>query len=75
MPSSPGWDDASSLLSPSVRPAQGSCKKHRIARRKDGVCMMCRKEELEAENGRGWKLLVAAVMVAVTGTAIAAVLI
>lgn len=37
--------------------------------------MMCRKEELEAENGRGWKILVSIVLLAVAGGAVAAALV
>lgn len=75
MPSSSAWDDTSSLSSPSIKPSNGSCKKHRIARRSDGVCMMCRKEELEADTGRGWKILVSVVLLAVAGGAVAAALV
>jgi hypothetical protein len=70
----PSWDEKSSLSS-SLRPSRGICKKHKISRRSDGVCLLCRKEELAHDNGRGWKIIVALMVIAVISGGIVAALV
>jgi hypothetical protein len=51
--------------SPSTKSTRAICKKHRIARDKNGVCMLCRKEEATQASSLGWKLMVAFILLAV----------
>lgn len=51
--------------SPSTKSTRAICKKHRIARDKNGVCMLCRKEEATQASGLGWKLMVAFILLSV----------
>lgn len=41
------------------------CKKHKIARGKNGECILCKKEEAASASGLGWKLMVAFIILAV----------
>lgn len=70
------WDDASSLSSAGkARSSRAMCKQHKIARGKDGACVLCRREEVQKSSGAGWKLIVGLITVAVVGSAIAAAMI
>lgn len=51
--------------SPSTKSTRAICKKHKIARDKNGVCMLCRKEEATQSSGLGWKLMVAFILLSV----------
>ena len=46
-------------------PMMSACDSHGIALSGDGVCLLCKKERLESDKGRGWKVLVAVMLVAI----------
>jgi hypothetical protein len=52
-------------VSPSTKSSRAICKKHKIAKGKNGECMLCRKEEAASATGLGWKLMVAFIVLAV----------
>ncbi len=63
---------APSIPSSGTVSSRAVCKKHRIARGKDGRCMLCAKEELRSGSGAGWKVLVLlGVLAVLVGTAVA----
>jgi hypothetical protein len=72
------WDEASSLSKVSsiagraTRQTRSTCESHGIALSADGVCLLCKKERLESDKGRGWKILVAVMLVALAAGALLA---
>lgn len=57
---------------PGTKSSRSVCKKHKIARGKNGECMLCRKEEASSSSGLGWKLMVAFIVLAVVMSAVIA---
>ena len=65
-PASPGQTN------PGTKSSRSVCKKHKIARGKNGECLLCRKEEASSSSGLGWKLMVAFIVLAVVMSAVIA---
>lgn len=68
----PGSLNSGQTNSGKSKSARAICKKHRIARGKNGECLLCRKEENSNSSGLGWKLMVAFIVLAVLVSALIA---
>ncbi len=66
---SPGNTSTGSTSAGRTKSSRAVCKKHKIARGKNGECMLCRKEEAARASGLGWKLMVAFIVLAVVVSA------
>lgn len=62
---SPGKTSSGKTHSGQTKSTRAICSKHKIARGKNGECMLCRKEESSKSGGLGWKLMVAFIVLAV----------
>lgn len=62
---SSGKTNSGKTHSGQTKSTRAICSKHKIARGKNGECMLCRKEESSKSGGLGWKLMVAFIVLAV----------
>ena len=72
MGSSPNISPSHRSAAASLPAARATCRKHGLAKGRDGQCMMCLKEAPAVDHSLGWKLMVALMVVAVFGAAVVA---
>jgi|GEM_PF-3128022 len=58
---------------PASRPVRSVCQKHGLAKNGAGECLLCQKEQ-KGDSNRGWKLIVALMVLAIGGGTAAALI-